>query len=169
MSPLTSTIIVTAPADAVWEIVAHQFDRIGDWATAIPSSTATTTPPMAGAAVPGRICRTGLRQAPEVTETVVAYDDTDRTLTYEATAGLPAFIATARNHWRITALDSHRTQVTFTAQVTVRGVLGRLAWWMLLLQVRYTGRHLLTDLKHYVETGTPPPRKQQQVRSSRRT
>lgn len=174
MSLLTSHIIVAASADAVWEVVAHRFDRIGDWATAIPSSTATSdtaAPSLVDAPVAGRVCRTGLRQAPEVTETVVAYDDTDdtgRTLTYQAAAGMPKFITTARNRWQVTALDSARTEVAFTAQVEVRGLLGRLAWWVLLLRVHRTGRYLLADLKHYVEHGTPSSRKQrQQARTAR--
>jgi Polyketide cyclase / dehydrase and lipid transport len=166
MPLLTSHIIIDAAAESVWEVVAHRFDRIGDWATAIPSSTATAEPSAVGAPVAGRVCHTGLRQAPEVTETVMAYDNTDRTLTYQATAGLPAFIALARNQWQVTALDDGRTQVTFAAHVEVRGLLGRLAWWVLLLQVRYTGRHLLADLKHYVERGTPSARKQRKARTA---
>ena len=93
----------------------------------------------------------------------MAYDDTVRTLTYQATAGLPAFIALARNQWQVTALDGARTRVAFTAQVELRGLLGQLAWWILLAQIRHTGRHLLADLKHYVEHGAPSPRKQRHL------
>ena len=170
MSLLTSHIIINAPADAVWAVVADRFDQIGDWATAVPASTPVAEPSAVGAPVAGRVCHTGLRVAPEVTETVVAYDDTARTLTYQATAGLPAFLATARNHWHVSALDDGRSEVTFTGQVEVRGLLGRLAWWALLLQLRRTSRHFLADLKHYVEHGTPSPRKQrQQTRTARPT
>jgi hypothetical protein len=167
MSSLTSHIIITAPADAVWEIVAHRFDRIGDWATAIPSSTPSPTwaggSSAAGAPVGGRVCQTGLRLVPEVTETVVTYDETGRTLTYEATAGVPAFVTAARNQWRVTVLDGDRTEIGFTAQLEVRGLLGRLARWWLLARVGRDGRHVLADLKHYVEHGTPSPRKQRQL------
>lgn len=162
MSLLTSRIVIAVPADTVWDLVAHRFDRIGDWATAIPSSTAIPAQPAGpatAAPVAGRVCHTGLRRYPEVTESIVAYDDTHRTLTYEATAGMPAFVTTARNQWRVTALDDNRTEVAFTARAEVRGVLGRLAWWVLLLQVDRTGRHLLADLKYYVEHDTPSPRK----------
>jgi hypothetical protein len=38
MTALTSDIVIDAPADVVWQVIAHQFDRIGDWATAIPAS-----------------------------------------------------------------------------------------------------------------------------------
>ena len=31
-------IAIDASADHVWEIVGRQFDRVGDWATAMPAS-----------------------------------------------------------------------------------------------------------------------------------
>ena len=43
MQLLSSTITVDAPADHVWDILAHGFDRIGEWATVIPSSAAATS------------------------------------------------------------------------------------------------------------------------------
>jgi hypothetical protein len=35
---VSSETIIDASADRVWEIVGHQFARIGEWATAIPAS-----------------------------------------------------------------------------------------------------------------------------------
>jgi len=116
MSMLTRQITVEAPADAVWDLVGRRFDRIGDWATAIPASTAIASAPpgtaptrspaltVVDAPVAGRVCQTGVRLLPQVTETIVAYDDAARTLTYQAN-GLPAFVATARNNWTVTPLD----------------------------------------------------------------
>jgi hypothetical protein len=104
MSMLTRQFTVEASADAVWDLVGRRFDRIGDWATAIassaaiaptPSETAPTrspAPTVVDAPVAGRVCQTGMRLLPQVTETVVAYDDAARTLTYQA-SGLPAFVA----------------------------------------------------------------------------
>ena len=40
MTELSIDLIVAAAADQVWDVIGHQFDRIGDWATAIPRSTA---------------------------------------------------------------------------------------------------------------------------------
>jgi len=40
MTTLTSQIVIDTPAGAVWRVIAHQFDRIGDWATAISASMA---------------------------------------------------------------------------------------------------------------------------------
>jgi hypothetical protein len=184
MTELSTDLIVVAPADQVWEVIGPGFDRIGDWATAIPASTAT--PPSARAAadsatrgglrlpvaaaidapVVGRVCRTGIRLVPEVTETLIAYDDAGRTLTYQA-SGMPAFVALARNTWTVTPIDAHRCRVSLRAWFDTRGLLGLLGRWVILAQTRRTSRHLADDLRHYVETGIPSPRKQRQQRRAR--
>jgi hypothetical protein len=139
-------------------VIAGRFDRIGDWVTAIPASTA---------AIEGvRVCETGIRMLPQVTETIVTLDAAARSLTYEATDGMPAFVTTARNTWTVTALNADRCRVDIAAEFVTRGMLGRVARTVLLARVLRDGRHLLADLKHYVETGTPSPRKLATKRST---
>jgi hypothetical protein len=164
MVELTQTVVIDAPAEAVWRVVAGGFDRIGEWATAIPSSMACPVPaPPPGAPVAGRTCRTGVAMVPEVTETIVAFDAAARTLTYEATAGMPSFVTLARNRWQVVAEDERQCRVTLAAELRVRGPFGWPARWWLLARVGRTGRFLLDDLKHYVEHGTASPRKQRQL------
>ena len=110
------------------------------------------------------MCRTNVAVVPRVTETIVDYDESGRTLTYRAADGMPRFIAQARNRWQVTALTDTRTLVAFSGQVEVRGLLGALARWWLLVRVARTGRYLLDDLKHYIERGAPSPRKRGQLR-----
>jgi polyketide cyclase/dehydrase/lipid transport protein len=167
MPELSIDFIVEAPAEAVWDVVGRRFDHIGEWATAIPASAAIPAPSSQGVPVAGRVCRTGVHLLPEVTETIVAYDDIGRTLTYEA-SGMPAFVTVARNTWTVTALDRRRTRLSLRAQFDTRGALGRLVRWALLAQVRRTSRHLADDLRHFVEQGTPSLRKQAQLHRLRR-
>ena len=166
MQPLTSTITIDASADQVWDVIAHQFGRIGEWATAIPGSTTITAPAtvthsyvLVEAPVAGRVCDTGIRAVPQVTETIVAYDEDARTLTYQATAGMPAFVTLARNTWEVKPLSDGQAQVTYAGELEVRGVLGALARRLLLARVARDGQYLLEDLKHYAEHGEPSPRK----------
>jgi hypothetical protein len=183
MSELSTEFVVAAPADAVWNVIGRRFDRIGEWATAIPASTALppsartitvqATPQLpvgqivAGAPVAGRVCTTGVRLVPRVTETLVEYDETNRTLTYEA-SGMPAFVTTARNTWTVVALDERRCRVILRARFVARGLLGHLGRWVILAQVGRTSRYLADDLRHYVETGRPSARKQRQLRRAAR-
>ncbi|MGP4096627.1 hypothetical protein [Nonomuraea sp. KM90] len=83
-------------------------------------------------------------------------------MTYEAT-GAPAFVTLARNRWHITPIDADSARATYEGRFETRGALGGLARWWILAQVNRTGRHLLDDLKHYVERGTPSPRKPRQL------
>jgi carbon monoxide dehydrogenase subunit G len=159
MSILTAETVIDAPADQVWQVVAHEFDRIGGWATVVPSSAPIAAPTDEVAAA-GRVCHTGLAMAPEVTETILAIDHHARTLTYEATDGTPRWVTRARNKWRVTPITATRTKVSFQAQLHVRGLIGVLARRWLLAVVARDGRHLLADLTHYIEHGQPSPRKQ---------
>jgi hypothetical protein len=108
------------------------------------------------------VCDTGIRALPQVTETVVAFDAAARPLTYQATAGMPAFVTVARNTWTVTALATGRCRVDIAAEFATRGLLSRIARTVILARVASDGRHLLDDLKHYVENGTPSRHKQSQ-------
>jgi len=168
MTTLNAEVIINAPVAAVWEVVAHRFDRVGEWATVIAASAPTPGPPLvAQAPVAGRTCRTGIAMIPQVTERLVAYDEANHTLTYQA-EDLPRVLGTARNQWHVSALDERRTRVSFDATIEVRGLVGQLTYLVLRLQLARTSTRFLHDLKHYVEQGQPSPRKQRQLRAPRR-
>lgn len=156
--------IVNASADEVWSVVAHEFDRIGSWATAVPAShEAAHAAAPAGCLVGGRTCQTTMRRFPEAEEQIVAYDERARALTYEAVRGMPGFVASARNTWRVVAIDDRRSQVSIAATVTTRGLAGPLMALAMRLGMGRVGGHVLDDLRHYVEDKTPSPRKQRQL------
>lgn len=171
MPEITADLTVHAPADAVWAVIGPGFAHIGEWATVIPSSQPFAAAPLGaaavGAPVVGRVCRTGVSLAPELTETLLAYDDEHRTLTYQG-GGLPRFVTLARNTWTVTPIGPDRCVVSMRAQFKTRGLLGLLGGWLMLAQVRRNSRHLADDLSHYVVTGAPSPRKQRQLRRASR-
>ena len=157
MAKLSKQFVIDAPADAVWQVVGPGFDGIGDWATAIPASRAAPGPEGQG-----RVCTTGMRAIPEITELMVGYDDARRSLTYRIT-GLPRFIAVAQDSWSVTPLPADRCLLRVETRIDTRGVLGTLARWPLLAGIARSARHLGTDLGHFVLHGTPSPRKQRQL------
>ena len=105
-----------------------------------------------------RVCETGLRIAPRVTESLVAYDHARRTLTYEG-AGLPSFVTLARNRWRVIPLSETRCVMRLDATLELRGAPARTIAPALRLQFRREARRLTRDLKHYAEQAEVSPRK----------
>jgi hypothetical protein len=103
---------------------------------------------------------------PEVEETIVAYNEATRTLSYVG-AGLPAFVAEARNRWEVTPIDDHHARVRLDATVQTRGILGQLLAVPFRLWARRSGARMLDDLKHYVEHGRPSPHKERQLGRTR--
>jgi len=173
MPQLSTHLTIDAPADQVWQVIGPGFARIGDWATSIPASAAIpaaapacAAPTMAGAPAAGRACTTGIHLVPKITETLIAYDEASRTLTYEA-RGLPGFITIARSIWTVTPAGERECRITVTAHFQTRGVLGFLVCWAILAQARLAARHLQADLRHYVKHGAPSPRKQRQLSRAR--
>ncbi len=168
MTTISRDIVIAAPAGAVWQVVAHQFDRIGEWATAIPSSRPSASAPGGvGAPVRGRVCHTGIRLAPQVEERIVSYDEAGRTLTYEAVRP-PKFLKSARNRWHVEAIDGQHSRVSIRASVEPLGIIGRVMYLMLRLQLARTVPQFLHDLEHYVRHARPSPRKQRQLSKQNR-
>ena len=169
MPQLTTHLSIDPPADAVWQVIGPGFARIGDWATAIPASTAITAPAPAAAHAPvqGRTCSTGTRLVPAITESLTSYDEQNRTLAYQA-SGLPAFITAARSTWMVAPDGEAACRVTVTGDFRARGVLGLVGCWAILAQARLATRNLQADLRHYVRHGTPSPRKQRQLGRAQR-
>ena len=110
----------------------------------------------------GRVCTTGVRLIPQVTEELTAYDQARRTLTYQA-RDLPAFVTLARNTWSVIPAGENRCRVTLEAQFQARGAVGVLAGWAAVLHARRNARRLEADLGHYLRHGTPSPHKQRQL------
>jgi hypothetical protein len=102
---------------------------------------------------------------PLVEETIVAYDEAGRTLTY-AGAGLPRFVREARNEWSVIPLDDQRARVRVEAIIEMRGIVGLLLAVPFRLWATRVGTKTLDDLKHYVELGRPSARKERQLASS---
>jgi hypothetical protein len=147
-----------APAEAVWQIVGPGFaTSVAGPARSVPPSH--TSPGDDLIPCPGRVCDTGLRFAPRVAETVVAYGGAERTLTCEG-SGLPRFVAAARNRWRVAPLSPRRCHFSLDAAPEPRG-LARIAAPVLRLALAREGRRLVRDLKHYAEHAEVSPHKRQ--------
>jgi len=156
---IRSHITINAPAAAVWHVIAHQFDAIGEWASSIPTSYAAPEAPPPGAEVGARVCATGVRGFKDVQEQFTSYDEEAMRFAYVATVGLPWIVRHAENHWQVRPLDQSRCQVEAQAVVDLRTFPGLILAPLLRMQMNRLGRQTFEELKYYVEQGKPHPRK----------
>jgi len=152
---ISTAIDIDAPAEAVWDVVGPRFGDVGTWARAVHRSTVLGVPGEPGS---GRSCEVAAAGFDALTEELVRYDDGARTLTYQATSGMPRFVRWATNTWRVGPLPGGRSRFVMSAELMLsRGlrvlspVLAGYLWGI--------GRRTARDLKTYVETGSPRARR----------
>lgn len=163
---LASSLIINAPADDVWKVVAHDFHKIGEWASGVETSVindAVHAP--TDATVGGRVCTVpGFGQ---IRETFTEYDDANMQFTYEA-KGLPFFVTDAQNGWTVEALGDNKTRVSFQANMQLVPVIGTLMAIPMKMQLIKLLDEATEELKYYVETGAIHPRKQKLIAKAKR-
>ncbi len=115
---------IKAPADKVWEILAHQFTDIANWTSSLEYSRAINSDELpegvevaATAPVPGRATPNPLG---EIIEILVEYSEEDRMFTFLA-FGLPPIISRMANTTRILEKGANRCLVTFDIEANFRG------------------------------------------------
>ena len=142
--------------------MAHAFDKIGDWATAIAQSNAASdNPTPEGATCSGRVC-----QAPgygEVHEKFTYFDENGMRYGYLATQGLPSFIQHAENNWSVTAISDAQSKIEFRGEVDLKTFPGIFVAPIFQWQMSRIGNQVAEELKYYIENGEPHPRKQKQL------
>ncbi|SRR6266700_4541501 len=157
---LKSHMTINASAKKVWHVLAHDFDTIGQWASAIPRSQAIADlPAPVGAQVGGRICTTAVPGFAAVQETFMSYDEASMHFAYQATEGRPWFLKHAENHWMVRSLGPQTSLVETRAELDVRLFPGLFLAPLLKLHMGRVGAQSLEELKYYVEHDQPHPRK----------
>ncbi|MEM7588322.1 MAG: SRPBCC family protein [Acidobacteriota bacterium] len=155
---ITRQITIEAPSQQVWKVLGHQFHQVDRWASSVSHSAARIEGDApAGAPCSGRVCETELGP---FRETLTEYDDARQVVAYEASGEkMPFFVKGLRNRWSLKPLGSSRTRVdmhmtadlAFPFNLFMTPVMKRQMGGVLTLATQ--------ELKHYVETGSPHPRK----------
>jgi hypothetical protein len=153
-------IEIQASADAVWKVVAHEFDQVGTWSSAVASSAPdlnATTPD--GATVGGRVCATpGFG---DLLETFSDYSEENKQFSFEV-SGMPSFITLARSTVRVYPTGPNSTDVSLHIQM-VSNAVGKLMGPMFSIKLKSTLATFLDELKHYVEQGDVSSKKRKQL------
>ena len=152
--------IINAPVDRVWSVVAHGFDKVGEWSSAVADSGPNLDADVPeGATVGGRVCATpGFG---DLTETFTAYSEADTEFTFQAT-GLPSFVTLAQNHVTVRPAGTNRSEVTLDITMETNAV-GKVMGPMFAIKLKQTLNTYLVELTNYVERGEVSKKKAKQL------
>jgi len=157
-------ITINATADRAWEILAHQFGSIGEWASIITESKAVVDEGEADFnSVTGRVCTA--KGFGDTVEELTHYDEESKCFTYKAIEGLPFFIKSAENNWSVHALSEEITEVRSRAEIEISFFPGFFLAPVFKYVMARKGKEMFEELKFYLEQGQPHPRKLKQSRN----
>ena len=160
---LTKTTKIDATADDVWTLFAHRFDRADEWMSSAPRSYANESGEwFEGASSAGRIIEmqpdgTGMKAS----ERFVAYDEAAKTCTVRVDLiDVPRVFPIDHNSLDFSVVDDPHggSMATWVFGATIKPwayVISPL----LRMSMFRAWNQLCEEFQHYVETGTPHPRK----------
>lgn len=151
---------IDATADRVWEVVAHEFDRVGSWSSAVASSGPNLDAAVPeGAHVGGRVCATpGFG---DLKETFTSYSEENKQFTF-VVSGMPSFITLAQNTVRVRPTGSDSADVSLHIQMETNAV-GLLMGPVFAIKLKATLNTFLEELKAYIEEGEVSAKKRKQL------
>lgn len=155
---VTRSIIINEPLATVWHKAAHEFDKIDEWASLVSQSDAAEGDiPAEEADMAGRVCLTPFGKSYEMFQ---HYDEDQHMFTYAALIEkTPPGLKGGTNTWTVEAVSDTQTRLTMSTENEFNlfpGVLMRLP--MRLQMPRLLDLNL-EEIKHWIETGQPHPRK----------
>ncbi len=148
---------IEAPADKVWQILAHQFVDISEWSTLINESRLIPIneipkgyEPTPSAPAPARQTESSI--GPTLIEVITHYSEEEKKLTFEG-ADMPAlFFVYAKDTQSVIPISEGKSKLTFDIDIKLRGLF---QVFNSILESRFssTMAEVQNDLKIYAETG----------------
>ncbi|MEM8964196.1 MAG: SRPBCC family protein [Acidobacteriota bacterium] len=153
-------ITIDAPIDQVWDVLGHRYDQVDRWASSVSHSAPSAVgQPLDGAPVAGRVCQTELGP---FKESIFEYDENKNVLAYRASGSkMPFFVKDLRNRWSLNKVDDTRTEVDMAMSAELAFPFNLIMSLPMKTQFARVLDFAIEELKHYVETGNPHPRKVQ--------
>jgi len=148
-------IIINAPAEKVWDILAHKFADVGTWARSISHSVANhDLPKVNNSPVGGRLCNTSIGK---ISEEFTAYDEEKMTFSFKGVITSKMFTNVISTNL-VTPIDENTSKVTVTPGIDLT-MIGTLMYPMIKMSLSKTINEVLSDLKYFAENGKPSPEK----------
>ncbi|MFT7475178.1 MAG: hypothetical protein ACI81L_002115 [Verrucomicrobiales bacterium] len=151
---------IQASTDRVWQVVAHEFDSVGTWSSAIASSAANHDVAVPeGATVGGRVCATS--GFGEIEETFTKYSESNKQFTFAIT-GMPLFISLAQKTIRVRPTGAQFAEVSMHIQMETTAV-GKVIGPVFTIKLKATLNTFLEELKNFVENEEISSKKRKQL------
>lgn len=152
---IQKTIIVNVPAAKVWDILGHNFARIGEWDASVSSSVARDDiPKVDGAPYAGRVCETSFGT---ISERFTTYDERGMSYSFQGDISSPVF-SNVLNTVSVTAVDENTAKVVASPDVDLT-FFGTVISPLVRFGLGGAIQKGLEDLKYFAETGAISPRK----------
>jgi len=160
---IVRNVTIESTPDQVWEVFAHQFDRAGNWMASVPKSVgAEIGRKWDGAHTAGRVCDLTAGAKPvQVSEQFLAYDEENKTCTIEVVpTQAPFFMPFRKNVVAVELLEDGPGRTLMSWKLTSHVSLHTYLFYPLfMLGLWFFVGQIQEELKHFVETGEPHPRK----------
>jgi hypothetical protein len=143
--------------EEVWEIMGNQFAQVHLWSTNFKDSKPGGIAKFQGIDYSERITIT---ERGETIQALDAFDTTTHSLAYHISKGAPVIAKRASAVWSLTSEGPNKTTVVLAFDMETKGFLGFLMTPLIKKGMEKAALEIAEDLKHYVENGTPSPRKE---------
>lgn len=153
-------ILVNKSINAAWNVLGLDFANASKWASAVNHSEGRGNA-FNGSNCSERGCSTTMGS---IKEKLYAFSNENFTLAYEVAEGMPSMIKSATNTWKLIDVGHNTCKLQITMDIRMGGFFGSLLKPMVKMQMSKMGNHLVEDFAHYVENGTPHPRKLKALR-----
>ena len=167
---IKKSITVNQSVNKVWEIMATDYTKVGEWTSAVTSSKPNdeVKPRLTGAPAGGRVCT-----APgfgDIKETITHYDEKQKHFRYAADiSSMPFFVRGITNTWSFRSLGPGKTEVNMKMELDLNAFPGTLMAPFMRMQMTKSADVVLEELKYYAETGKIHPRKLKALEKGRST
>ena len=148
-------IVINAPAEKVWDILAHKFADVGQWSRLVSQSTVNNdAQKVSNSPVGGRLCETSIGK---ISEEFTAYDEEGMTFSFKGVITSKVFSNVISTN-AVTAIDENTSKVTVTPNIDLKA-LGILMYPLIKMNLGKLIKQGLTDLKYFAENDKPSPEK----------
>jgi hypothetical protein len=148
-------VIIGAPAEKIWDIVGHNFAKIGNWDGSVSNSVVNNDfPKVNGSPCGGRVCETSFGT---IKEKFTAYDENSMTFSFQGDITSKVF-SNVMNTVTVVPMGKKKSKIIASPNVDLT-FLGKIMSPLIKSGLGSAIKKGLEDLKYFAENNKVSPRK----------